>query len=70
MGSIVYTNDINAFVFKWDLLCTPVNGSVHVGSTSISVHIGSHFHKTAYMHQQTTIGIHEEQVPKLMSTHP
>ncbi len=33
------------------------------------VHIGSHFNKNAYMHEQTTIGIHEEEVPKLVYTH-
>ncbi len=30
--------------------------------------IGSHFHKNAYMHEQTTIGIHKEEVPKLVNT--
>ncbi len=32
------------------------------------VRIGSHFYKNAYMHEQTTIGIHEEEVPKLVYT--
>ena len=33
-------------IFKWDPMRTPVNGGVH---------IGSHFNKNAYMHEQTTI---------------
>ena len=30
------------------------------------VRIGSHFHTNAYMHEQTTIGIHKEEVPRLV----
>ena len=33
-----------------------------------AVRIGPHFHKNAYMHKQTTIGIHKEDVPKLVYT--
>ena len=51
-----YLLSAHAFVLKWDSMCTPVDGGVR---------IGSHFHKNAYMHWQTTIGIHEEEGPKL-----
>ena len=34
----------------------------------LCIPIRSHFHKTAYMHEQTIIGIHKEEVPKLVYT--
>ncbi len=30
------------------------------------VRIGSHLNRNVFMHEQTTIGIHEEEVPKLV----
>ncbi len=47
------------FLLKWDPMRTPKCDGVH---------IGSHFHKNAYMHELTTIGIHKEEVPKLVYT--
>ena len=35
-----------AFLFKWDLMRTPMNGGIR---------IGCHFNKNAYLHDQTTI---------------
>ena len=32
------------------------------------VRIGIHFNRNAYMHEPTTIGIYEEEVPKLVYT--
>ena len=48
------------FVFKWNPILTP---------PFIGVRIGSHLNTNAFMHdKQTTIGIHEEEVPKLVYT--
>ncbi len=41
---MVVCSCINAFLFKWDPMRTPVNGGVRIGS-----------HKNAYMHEQITI---------------
>ena len=48
-----------AFLLKLDPMRTP---------RCDGVRIGSNFHKNAYMHEQTTIGIHEEEVSKLVYT--
>ncbi len=58
-NSIVVYSCIYAFLLKWDPMRTP---------RCDGVHIGSHFHKNVYMHELTTIGIHKEEVPKLVYT--
>ena len=58
-NSIVVCSCIYVFLLKWDPMRTPRCGGVR---------IGSHFHKNAYMHEKTTIGIHREKVPKLVYT--
>ena len=56
-NSIVVCSCMYVFLLKWDPMRTP---------RCDGVRIGSHFNKYAYMHEQTTIGIHEEEVPKLV----
>ena len=58
-NSIVVCSCMYAFLLKWDPMCTP---------RCDGVRIGSHFHKDAYMNEQTTISIHKEIVPKLVYT--
>ncbi len=43
-----------AFLQKWDPIHTP---------SLTGVRIGSHLNRNAFMNEQTTIGIHEEEVP-------
>ncbi len=57
--SIVVCSCMYAFLLKRDPMRT---------TRCDSVRIGSHFHKNAYMHEQTTIGIHKKEVPKLVYT--
>ncbi len=49
----------HAFLWEWDSMRTPRCDGIHIGSI---------FHKNAYMHEQTTIGIHKVEVPKLVYT--
>ena len=46
-----------AFLSQWDPMYTP---------PFTGVRIGYHLNRNAFMHGQTTIGIHEEEVPKLV----
>ncbi len=48
-----------AFLLKLDPVHTP---------PFTGVSIGSHLNRNAFMHKQTTIAIHEEEVPKLVYT--
>ncbi len=58
-NSIVICSWMYAFLLKCDPMRTPRCGGVRIGCD---------FHKNAYMHEQTTIGIHKEEVPKLVYT--
>ncbi len=57
--SIVVCSCMYAFLLKWDSMHTP---------PFTGVRIGSHLNRNTFMHEQTTIGIHEEEVPKLVYT--
>ncbi len=57
---IVVCSCMYAFLLKWDPMRTP---------PFTGVRIGSPINRNAFMHEQTTIGIHEEEVPKLVYAH-
>ena len=58
-SSIVVCSCMYAFLLKLDPMRTP---------PFTGVRIGSHLNRNAFMHEQTTIGIHEKEVPKLVYT--
>ncbi len=58
-NSIFVCSCMYAFLLKWVPMRTP---------PFTGVCIGSHLNRTAFMHEQTTISIHEEEEPKLVYT--
>ena len=59
-NSIVVSSCMYAFLLKCDSMRTPPMTVVHIGSHLIEMHL--------CIHQQTTIDIHEDRVPKLVYT--